>query len=88
MSLGRIASIRGPCRQDGTPFSADVVKNHVERAARRAQLTTASIGRDTRSVRISRCDGHQRGPFRNWLAIKISVAGNPRGSAPPSSASK
>ena len=33
------------CQRDGTTFSADVVKHHVERAARRAQLTTNGVHR-------------------------------------------
>jgi integrase len=33
------------CRRDGSSLSADVVKHHVERAARRAQLTTNGVHR-------------------------------------------
>jgi integrase len=33
------------CQADGTTFSADVVKHHVERASRRAQLTTNGVHR-------------------------------------------
>jgi integrase len=40
--------LRGPrvvCQRNGAPLSADVVKHHVERAARRAQLTTNGVHR-------------------------------------------
>ena len=40
--------LRGPrvlCQPDGSPLSADVVKHHVERAARRARLDTNGVHR-------------------------------------------
>ena len=40
--------LRGPrvlCLPDGSPLSADVVKHHVERAARRARLDTNGVHR-------------------------------------------
>ena len=33
------------CQPDGSPLSADVVKHHVERAARRAQLNANGVHR-------------------------------------------
>jgi len=40
-----LRSARVLCRRDGSSLSADVVKHHVERAARRAQLTTNGVHR-------------------------------------------
>ena len=38
-------SARVLCQQDGSPLSADVVKHHVERAARNVQRTASSVHR-------------------------------------------
>jgi integrase len=40
-----LRSARVLCQRDGSPLSADVVKHHVERAARRAPLTTSGVHR-------------------------------------------
>jgi integrase len=40
-----LRSARVLCQRDGSPLSADVVKHHVERAARRAQLNASGVHR-------------------------------------------
>jgi integrase len=42
-----LRSARVLCQRDGSPLSADVVKHHVERAARRAQLNANGVHRLT-----------------------------------------
>jgi integrase len=49
------------CRRDGSSLSADVVKHHVERAARRAQLTTSGVHRLRHDVLLASRDARRAG---------------------------
>jgi integrase len=69
-----LRSPRVLCRPDGTPFTWNMVRDHVQRVVdghRSRAVRAVSIGCATRSVRIWRCAARQLGPFRNSLGTSI-----------------
>jgi integrase len=67
-----LRSERVVCQPDGSPMSADIVKHHVDRAARRAQIAQSGVHRLRHtSVRISRCGARQAAEFKSSRGISI-----------------